>query len=49
MTPPLCPDTREERDHPDILPCVAREGGCYPNVDISIWLRSAKQIFFAGW
>ena len=42
MTPPLCPDTREERDHPDILPCVAREGGCYPNVDISIWLRSVK-------
>ena len=38
----LSPDTREERHHPDILPCVAREGGCYPNVDISIWLRSAK-------
>ncbi len=26
--------------HLGVLPCESRHGGLYPNVDLSIWLRS---------
>ena len=29
----------ENDEYLGILPCKGREGGYYPNVDISIWLR----------
>ena len=28
---------------PGVLPCAPREDGFYPNVDLSIWLRSCTQ------
>lgn len=30
-------------DHMGVLPCESRHGGLYPNVDLSIWLRSCIQ------
>ena len=30
----------DNNEYLGILPCKGREGGYYPNVDISIWLRN---------
>lgn len=30
-------------DFVGVLPCESRHGGLYPNVDLSIWLRSCIQ------